>query len=111
MEYSPGAVATLSRKIPRTIRLLREIDSAPDEIGYPFRSLCDYPCDHTLCAQSRACDLRILHVGGERIALSRYAANATLREIRVAIGESALGHKHDLAVRRKMERGHETAHP
>jgi hypothetical protein len=50
-------------------------------------------------------------VGGERIALSRYAANATLREIRVAIGESALGHKHDLAVRRKMESRHETAHP
>ena len=111
VEDAPRAVPALAGKLPRAVLLLRELDAALDEVLYSLgRVLADLVHDGGV-AEPGAGDHRVARVLVERVGRICDAADATLREIRVAVLQPPLCHEHDLALAREMQGRHEPCHP
>ena len=110
VEDAPRRMAALAAEFPGAVLLLREAHAAVDQVLDRRGALGDDAAHDGLVAQARAGDLRVGDMGLEGVRGVGHAADAALREVRVAVLEPLLGHQDRPPGRRQVECRHEPAH-
>lgn len=110
VQNATRGVSALAREVPLAILLPPELHAAVDEILDPLGGVFADFMDDGALAEPCAGDHGVARVLVEGVGGIHHAADATLREVGVAVRKAFLGDEHDLAVAGKVKRAHESGH-